>query len=360
MGTGVFRAGWKTGLLLLVVGSFACAPPSGPRQAAPAPAGPATEAAPEAAVGLLRVAWVSASGGYLPLWVAQDTGLFQKRGLTVEPIFTSGPQAVQALLANEVDVAYTDGAALIRAALAGGDTVILGSTTNVFPFKLLAHPSIQRVEDLRGKRLGITRAGATTDTAARYLLRGVGLTPDADVAMIQTGTTQDMFAAMVAGGIDAGLFSEPVSTHARKQGYVFLADLGTIGIEYPTTGIGTLRSILQERPAALRAYVGGLVDATARIKQNRAEALEVLARLTRMEDPEALAATYEEFEPRFPAAPYPTEASVVTALDSIRESEGRTFDARPGSFIDNRFVRELDESGYIRRLYEEPGVMLGR
>jgi ABC-type nitrate/sulfonate/bicarbonate transport system substrate-binding protein len=332
-------------------GGGAAPAPASASASAPAPASASASAPAPAPTEHLRVAWVSASGGYLPLWLAHDAGLFQQRGLTVEPIFTSGPQAVQSLLAREVDIAYTDGAALVRAALAGGDTVILGSTTNVFPFKLIAHPSIRRVEDLRGKRLGITRAGATTDTAARYLLRGVGLAPDADVALIQTGTTTEMLSAMVAGGIDGGLMSEPIGHHALKQGYVFVYDLATLGIEYPTTGIGTLRSILNERPAALRAYVGGITEAIARINRDRTEALEVLARLTKMEDPEALEATYDEYVPRFPRAPYPTEASISTVLDSIREGEGRTVDARPGDFIDPRFVRELDESGYIRGLY---------
>jgi ABC-type nitrate/sulfonate/bicarbonate transport system substrate-binding protein len=161
-----------------------------------------------------------------------------------------------------------------------------------------------------------------------------------------------MYSALVAGAIEAGVMSEPVALQAVKDGYRVLYEMPGMGIEYPTTGIGTLRSLVQERPAALRAFVAGLTEAIARVRQNRQEALEVLARLARMDDPEVLNATYDEYVPRFPQAPYPTEASIATVLDSIRELEGRTIDARPSDFIDPRFVRELDESGVIRSFYQ--------
>jgi ABC-type nitrate/sulfonate/bicarbonate transport system substrate-binding protein len=346
------------GVIALLAMLGACQPntkPAGDQPAAPAPAGVAAAPAPTAAptsVGRLRIAWVAPSGGYLALWAAHERGMFEKRGLTAELIYTSGPGAVQALLAGELDVAYTDGAALVRAGLGDPNIVILGSTNLVFPFKLIAHPSIQRVEDLRGKRLGISRSGSSTDFAARYLLRGAGLLPDVDVAMLQTVSSPERLQALAAGGIDAGLFSEPLGYEARKQGYTFIVDLATMGVEYPTTGLGTLRTLVNERPDALRAFVAGLVEGIAWVKHNRAEALEILSRFTQIEDPDSLAATYDEQAPSFPQAPYVTVASITTILESIRDSEPRAANARPADFIDDRFVRELDESGYIRQLYQ--------
>ena len=342
------------GLLVVLATLVACQPAAAPRAGQPgapaaAPAAGTGQVAPPAE--RLKVAWVSVSGGYLPLWAAIDKGHFEKRGLTVEPIFTSGPQAVTSLLAREVDVAYTDGSAVVRAGLEGGQTVMLGTTTPTFPFKLIANPALQRTEDLRGKRLGITRAGTTADFAARYLLRSVGLAPDTDVALIQTGGTPEMLESLVAGGIDAGLMSEPVGHVALKHGYVALLDLATLGIPYPVTSIGVLRGAVDDQAGAFRAFIGGLTEAIAWIKHNRAEALEVLQRLSKIDDPESLAATYEEYGPRYPQAPYATEAMVATILESIRPTEPRAAEARPADFIDNRFVRELDESGYIRQLY---------
>src|SRR5207248_896750 len=135
---------------------------------------------------------------------------------------------------------------------------------------------------------------ASTDFAARYLLRSLGLGPEAEVSLVQAGGLAEILAAMAAGGIDAGLLSEPVVYEARKQGFIVLYDLGNLGVGYPANGWGVLRGTVNERPEALRAFVGGMVEAIAWVKQNRAEAIEILARFTRMEDPDTLAATYEE------------------------------------------------------------------
>src|SRR5262249_32450300 len=102
----------------------------------------------------LRVAYVALSGGYLPLWTAQDAGLFQQRGLNVEFNYTGGAQAVQALLAREQDVAVTDGSAVVRAGLASGETVILAVSTNTFAFKLIGGPEVHRPEDLPRRPAG--------------------------------------------------------------------------------------------------------------------------------------------------------------------------------------------------------------
>jgi ABC-type nitrate/sulfonate/bicarbonate transport system substrate-binding protein len=279
-------------------------------------------------------------------------GLFRERGLDAELVYTSGAQAVQALLAHEVDVAFTDGAAVARAALAGGDTVSIGTMTNLFTFKLLAQPSLHRPEDLRGKRLGITRTGNSTDFAARYLLRPYGLVPDTDVALIQAGDTASIVEALIAGGLDAGLASEPMVYQGQKQGLVSLLDLSTLGIEYPLTAFGVLRPAVSEQPAALRAYVGGMVDGVAWMTHHRPEALDLLSRYTHIDDPDALAAAYDDTVLHSQRAPYPTIGGITTILESIRDVEPRAAGANPADFIDDHFVRELDDSGYIRGLYQ--------
>jgi ABC-type nitrate/sulfonate/bicarbonate transport system substrate-binding protein len=129
-------------------------------------------------------------------------------------------------------------------------------------------------------------------------------------------------------------------------------DLATLGVEYPLIALGTLRPTIQERPGVLRGFLAAYVDATAWIASHRTETLDVLARYTRQEDPEVLALTYDFYVPHsFPRAPYPTLGGIRTILDAIRDSDPRAADARPADFVDDRFVRELDESGYIERLY---------
>jgi NitT/TauT family transport system substrate-binding protein len=353
---------WLGGVVLqIAVLLVACGPMAPAREAAPAPAGqPSAQSV--GAVGTavvaparehLRIAYVSVSGSYLPLYVAHDAGLFAQQGLDVELAFMNGVQAVQALLAREVDLSLTDGAATVRAALGGGDTVILGASPNTFPMKLITNPAVQRPEDLRGRRIGVGAVGTSTDFIARYWLRSQGLVPGSDVSLISVGLSPQSFEAMVAGGTDAGVLTDPITTLALKQGFHELVDFGALGVEYPLISFATLRSTVREQPTALRAFVAGFVAATARLEKEREEALDILARYTRRDEREALNATYDFYVPRFfPRAPYVTPAGIATIIETIRDTEPRAAEANPADFYDNQFVRELDESGFIRRLYE--------
>ena len=178
----------------------------------------------------------------------------------------------------------TDGSAVVRAGLASGETVILAVSTNTFAFKLIGGPDVRRPEDLRGRKLGITRAGTTTDFAARYMLRQWGLAPDADVSLIQTGGNPEMLAALYAGAIDAAIMSDPNSFQAVKDGYAELLDIGAQGIEYPMFSVATHRALLRERPAALRAFVTAYIDAIAWLERHRPETLAMMARYTQQDD----------------------------------------------------------------------------
>ncbi len=156
---------------------------------------------------------------------------------------------------------------------------------------------------------------------------------------------------MMAGAVDAGLFNEPVGYQARQQGYAYLYDLATMGVEYPTTSLGVLRSTTTERPAAVRGFMAAIVESLAWVKQNPDEAIAVLSRFSQLDDAAALRAAYDEHAPRFPQAPYVSNAAMTTIFESIRDTEPRAVEARPSDLTDDRFVRELEESGFIRGLY---------
>jgi NitT/TauT family transport system substrate-binding protein len=212
---------------------------------------------------------------------------------------------------------------------------------------------VSRPDDLRGKRLGITRAGTTTDFAARYLLRQWGLVPDADVSLVQTGGNPEMLQAMQVGAIDGAIMSDPTSFQAVKEGYPELLDIGALGIEYPMFSVATLRSTLRERPRAMEAFVTAYVDAIAWLNRHKAETIEIMARWSRRDETDVLNATYDLYTARYiTRVPLPTVAGITTILDAVRDSEPRAAEVRPADFVDDHVVRELDTSGYIRRLYE--------
>ncbi|HZS02433.1 MAG TPA: hypothetical protein VFE37_27205, partial [Chloroflexota bacterium] len=139
-----------------------------------------------------------------------------------------------------------------------------------------------------------------------------------------------------------------------KEGFAELLDIGAQGIEYPMFSVATHRALLRERPAALRAFMTAYVDAIAYLNKHRAETLETMARYTRRDDPEVLNSTYDLYTARYIVrVPYPTLGGISTILDAVRDSEPRAGEVAPADLIDDHFVRELDESGYIRRLYDQ-------
>jgi NitT/TauT family transport system substrate-binding protein len=181
-----------------------------------------------------------------PLWFAKETKLFEKRGLDVLLVgMGTGSISLRALIAKDLEIASLSGSGLVQAALQGADTVIVSSAINSFIFKVFAAPEIASVAQLKGKKLGVSRYGPTSDFAIRLALRKWGLAPERDVNILQVGTTQDIVRAMQTKILDAGVLSGTSSLVARKAGFRELGDLAELGLHYPMAPIGTTRSFLQ-------------------------------------------------------------------------------------------------------------------
>jgi hypothetical protein len=183
----------------------------------------------------LRIAYTSIAVVYGPLWLTKDAGLFKKYNIEPEFIYIAGgPPSLQALIAGDVAISFTAGGATVAANLQGADVVLLGATIDSLPFEMWSIPSIKSPEQLKGTRLGVSRIGATTDFVARYLLKKWNLQPDKDVAIFQTGSGPQIFAAMKGGSVQSGVLSTGAETlSAESSGYVRLADVSTSGLVYP-------------------------------------------------------------------------------------------------------------------------------
>src|SRR5437870_6344821 len=161
----------------------------------------------------------SIDGAIAPLWFAKETKLFDKRGLDVLLVgMGTGAVSLRALIAKEVDIASLAGSGLVQAALQGADTVIIASAINGFIFKVFAAPEITTLAQIKGKKLGVSRYGATSDFAIRLALRKWGLNPERDVNILQVGATQDVTRALQAKLLDVGVLSGTGSLLARKAG----------------------------------------------------------------------------------------------------------------------------------------------
>ena len=290
----------------------------------------------------LQVAHSTLTATNAVLWVARDKGIFQGHGLDVRLIYVAGVRSLQALLANEVEIVSVAGSTAIQANLAGADTVIIGGISNSVLMWLVVAPGITTAAGLRNGRLAVTRFGSLSDFMARTYLRRAGLTPDRDVALIQTGGYPESVAALQAGAIQAAMLSPPYHKIAMKRlGFRELVDLSQT-MKYQSNALVTLRRFAQTQPATVTAFLKSYVEAVRVFKQEREFTIGVLSRAMRTTDREILDDTYSFYRDYFEDIPHPTLEGVQLILDEMAPRTPRAREARPQDFVDLRFVQALE------------------
>ena len=339
-------------LLLLCVSMLTLAVACGPAPAAPAANAPGASApAPRVR---LRSAYTSESASELPLLVTHEAGLFAEQGLdvAVERIAGGSSKVVQVMLANELEVAQIGGPAVIDAHLAGVDLVFVATSIPVLGLTIYATPGINRMEDLRGKAIAVTRAGTVSDFGARYALTRHNLRPDEDVGVIQTGGIAESMAAMQSGQVAAGVIGAPLDVPARRLGLHELLDLPSLGLDFLQNGLAVQRDYLAKNDEPLSRFVRAYTAGTVRLKRDKAFAKQVLAKYVAAEDEESLESGYDSFGNRYLArVPYPTASQLVPIVEFAAEREPRARELRPEAMVDDHFVRALDQSGFVEQLY---------
>ena len=301
----------------------------------------------------LKVAYPTTVGSMAVLWVTKEARLFEKQGLEVELIYVAGSsRVVQAMLAKDIPISEIAIPAVIQANLAGADLVMLAGPNHKPGQKVMVKPDIKRREDLKGKKIGITRFGTSDDFLLRYVLGQWNLQPERDVALIQMGGSQEILAGLASRGIDGGMLSSPLHLQAAKLGYSVLADLSAIGVDYQGAGVVTTRSYMKEMPDAVRRYVRAYVEGLHRFKSDKNFALKVIAKYSRITDAEALDETYQHYAIKvMPKVPYPTIRGIQMVLDEIGSRAPKARNLAPESFIDVSYLRDLERTGFIKTLY---------
>lgn len=304
------------------------------------------------AQGLPRVmsAYSAISGPHAVLWVARDAGLFEKNGLRADVAYIrSGSTLAQALVAGEIQMAQTGGPAALAAGVAGADIAFVAVALNTTPIVLMG--TVSRIEELKGKAVGVTRYGSNTDISARFALRKFGLQPEKDVALVQLEDYPGIMGGIQSGRIAAGALADPFTDHAKKMGYKELADIASLGLEFPFVTLVAKKSYLREQPDVVQRFVRAYTEAIALYKNNRELAIKVTQKYTGIKDPAILSSTVDFYAPKLARVPYPTVGGMRFLLEQIAVRDARAKNVSPESFIDLRFVKPLEESGFIQGLY---------
>jgi NitT/TauT family transport system substrate-binding protein len=290
------------------------------------------------------------------LWIAEEKGLFKKYGIESEVVLIGGASAggVSSLIAGDVQFLGGAGGAVISASLNGADVIMIGAIVNKGVQRVMARSDLKRPEDLRGKRVGVTRLGAASHLVLLMMLRTWNMSPN-DVQTMQIGSSPAMMAALEKGGIDAAVLTEPTFFFAEDQGYRVLADLADTDIYYLHSMIDTTRAFVRtHRDLALR-FMRGYIEGIAFFKKNRKESIDVLAKKLRTAPSQTkyLERSHTLYSSGyFENVPYPSLKGVTTVLEFLARDNPRARTADPRSFIDGSLVKELDDSGFIKKLYE--------
>ena len=293
------------------------------------------------------------SGSQAVPFIAKQAKIFEKNGLDLEIIRIGGSsRVVQAMLAGEIKMAHVGASTVVEANLSGGDLVIIASTVNVATFRMMAAPTIRSPNDLKGKKIGISRFGGATEVLTRFLLEKWGLDSAKDVTLLQMGGVQETAVGLIGKAVDAGLLSSPQHLRVSDAGFNPLANLAEMGIPYMTGSIATTRSFIKSQPEIMRRFMRGLLEGIKVYKTDREFSIRALEQFTRNKDQRVLVAVWEEFGNKvIQRVPYPDADGLKFILDEvgIRKPEAKKMDT--AELIDNRFVKELEESGFVKALY---------
>jgi len=322
----------------------------------------AGEGTPERSLEKVTIAYSSLSGNMAPLWITQERGLFRKYGLDAQLVFIeSGSTTVQSLISKEVAFAQMAGAGVIQSRLRGSDIVMIAGVINTLTFKFYVDKSIKQPEQLKGKTVAVTRFGSSTDFALRYALDRYGLVPEKDVAILQAGNMPTIMASLENGKIQGAMLSAPFTLKAKSMGFPLMADLQMLGLEYQHTGVATSQALIKSRPDLVRNVMKAYVEGIHYYKTHRAESLAVLAKYLKTNDQEVLTEVYEDVGLKLTAEkPYPTLRGIGIMLRELAPTNAKSPAARADDFVDLTFIKELDSSGFIDRLYKTTAVAASR
>ena len=276
--------------------------------------------------------------GAAPLYVAQDAGIFRKHGLRLELIFIAGGSlSTQALIGKSLDLLQTGGPPFLNAYLRGARLKIIGGVTNILPYVLITSSRVASAEQLRGKKIGISRFGSNTDFVVRLALGILGLTP-ADVTVLQVGGSQSRLVALKAGTIDATVLSPEEAMAAQKLGLNPLLDFVAKGVEFPHVNIVAREEYLQEQAPLVKRFMAAYLEAIRFFKTHKEEAVRKMMVLSRLNDREIAEKAFDVYTRSLPDDGRPTIKGLETVLADFAREDPKAKGLTVAQIVDLSFL----------------------
>jgi NitT/TauT family transport system substrate-binding protein len=300
----------------------------------------------------MRVSTCAVSGGFMHLYTALDNGLFDKYGIRLENIFIRGSaQNLVALASDEVQFTYCAADGTIPGLSSGVDAKLIASPLVKLPYVLVARKEIRRPEDLRGKSLGIARAGDLSDRLSRAVVKKFGLPPDAVTIRPIGGSQGERYQAMAANIVQGVIITPPLDVRAKNEGFNVLYRLIDLNLPFIYSSLHTSHKMLRDRLEIVQRMVAAFAEIVYFVEKNPDKAKAAVAKAMRTKDEEALESSYnvyaKEIVDRTMIVP---GKSVAEAVELARET-GTTVRKKPEELYDNSFVLNLEKSGFLKEIW---------
>jgi NitT/TauT family transport system substrate-binding protein len=276
--------------------------------------------------------------GAAPLYVAQEAGIFRKHGFALEMVFIAGGSlSTQALIGKSLDLLQTGGPPFLNAYLRGARLKIIGGVTNILPYVLITSSRIATAEQLRGKKIGISRFGSNTDFVVRLALGHLGLNP-ADVTVLQVGGSQSRLVALKAGNIDATVLSPEEAMAAQKVGLNTILDFVAKGVEFPHVNIVAREEYLQAQAPLVKRFMTAYVEGIRFFKTHKEAAVRKMMVLSRLNDREIAERAFEVYSRSLPDDGRPTIKGLEAVLADFARDDPKAKGLTVAQIVDLSFL----------------------
>jgi NitT/TauT family transport system substrate-binding protein len=275
----------------------------------------------------------------MPVLVAHHSGFFSQEGLDTRPVvFRSGVQLLQSVIGGDAQIGVCSAPEPIQAVGAGARIKVPWGNSNLMPFAVVSRPEIRSVQELKGKKIAISSPGSLTDFLTRYVLKNRGLEPS-QVSLLSIGGVSTRFAALLSGGVDASLISAAFFSRAKEAKLNLVLMLSDVIPEWPLSVICVREEMVSQREAEFRSFLKAYRQATARLKTNRAVAIQALRRGLRYDEKTANEA-YDAYAKSFPEDGHVAEKGMELMFDQMLESGTLKRKLSLADVIDYRYQKE--------------------
>lgn len=286
-------------------------------------------------------------------WIAQEAGIFDKYNIDHQLVFiASSGMVTAAILGGDAEMTLTGGVGNVRAYLQGAtDLVFAGGVKNVMTQSIVAGGNIKKPEDVKGKQIGVSRIGSNTHYFTIQALRRAGMEPGRDFTFLQTGGDPESLAALLSKKIQVATLTAPSDAKALAEGYHYVVYGPDLKIPYAATAFVTKRSAIAKRPQVMGRFMRTMAEAAKILHRDKEFVYKVMGKHLRLTDRSILDAAYnaeiKALEPRLVLKPEALQA----ILEEVAATDPRAKNVKPADLIDNRFLNEMEKSGFFDQLW---------